>query len=108
LWESRDITRRASGLSLTSWRRSTRISRLEVGNWKTNFFNEATISLSGDDFKFYENPLSRFYVVVFLSRVEEWASENFMDNSDAVHLISKDVSKNVVAWRREESIDDLQ
>lgn len=83
------------------------VSRLEVRHGQTNFLNEPTVRLSGNDLQLNEDTLRRVDIHELHGRVEERAGQDLMHNRNTIDLVTKDVSENVVTRRIEESVNDL-
>lgn len=97
-------------LGLGAWSRSrTTVGevRLKVGDGKTNFLDEAAVSLGSDDLQLDEDALRSLDVSGPLRRINEGAREDLVDHSHTIHLIAQDIGEHVVRGRVEQSIDDL-
>jgi hypothetical protein len=80
---------------------------LEIRDGKTNFLYETTVCLSSYHFQLDENTLRSLDIRWSLCRINKGTSEHFVDDIDAIDLISENVRQDVIVQGRKEGLNDL-
>jgi hypothetical protein len=90
------------------WRHIARIRWLEGGDRKTNLLNKAAVSLSCYNLQLNQNTLCCLHILGFLGHINERACQYFMDDSNTIDLIPKNVGKDMVSGGRKQRVDNLR
>lgn len=87
-------------LSLRGLGRVTIVGRLQIWHRQTDFLNETTVSLSGNDLELNEHSLRGLDIDGALIRIDKGAGQDLVHDSDAVNLISQNVCQDVIVGGR--------